>query len=90
MDVEQSMEGFRALRQFIQVPFLQGLGERVEQAPNVPLVKGIMPRFPPFMRDRRNEPVRAHAHVTGTNDARLPLLPLQARTGIMKLNKAGK
>ena len=61
------MEGFGSLRQFVQVPFLQRLRERIEQAPDIPLVEGIMPRFPPFAQDRRNEPIAAHPHIAGTD-----------------------
>ena len=67
MDVEQSVQGFRALGQFIQIPLLQRL-ERIKEAPDIPLFEGIMPRLPPFIQDGRDEPVRAHSNATGTNE----------------------
>ena len=40
----------------------------IEQAPDIPFLEGIVPGLPPFVKDRRDEPIRANAHVTGTND----------------------
>ena len=68
MRVEQAMQCLGTFRQLREVAFLQGLGERVEQTPHVPPLKGIMTRLAPFMQHGWDETVAAHADIRGTND----------------------
>lgn len=53
-DIQKPLQSFSALRQLIQVPILQGLGERIEQTPNIPGLECIETKFTPFMDDRAN------------------------------------
>ena len=62
------MESLRPLREFTQRSFLQSLGERVEQAPDVAPLEFLMPWLPPFTENVRDHPVARHTHIRRTND----------------------
>jgi hypothetical protein len=70
------MEGLGAFGQFGEVPVFQGLGERVEQAPDVTTLKGIMTGLSPFMKHIRDQTVGAHADIgrPGKTGVRVQLL----------------
>ncbi len=68
MGVEQTVQGFGALGEFGEVAFLQRFGERVEQAPDIATLKGIMTRLTPFVENRRDESIGAHSNIGGAND----------------------
>ena len=62
------MQRLGAFRQLREVAFLQGLGKRVEQAPDVPSCKRIMTGLSPLMQHGWEETVAAHADIRGTDD----------------------
>ena len=68
MSVQKAMEGFGAFGQFGEVSVFQGLGERVEQAPDVTTLKGIMTGLSPFMKHFRDQTVGAHADIGRPDD----------------------
>ena len=68
VSVHQAVQGLSAFGQFSQVTFLEGLRERVEQAPDTSTIKGRMPGFTPFMKNGGYETVAAHTHIGGTDD----------------------
>lgn len=68
VSVEQSVEGFGAFGQFGEVSVFQGLGERVEQAPDVTTFKGIMTGLSPFMKHFRDQTVGANADIGRPDD----------------------
>ena len=68
MSVQKAMEGFGAFGQFGEVSVFQGLGERVEQAPDVTTFKGIMTGLSPFMKHFRDQTVGAHADIGRPDD----------------------
>lgn len=57
MSVQQAMEGLGALGQFGEVAVLERFGERVEQAPDVTTLKGIMTGLAPFVKHVRDQTV---------------------------------
>lgn len=68
VSVQKTVEGFGALGQFGEVSVFEGLGERVEQAPDVTTLKDIMTGLTPFMEDFRDQTVGAHADIGCTDD----------------------
>ena len=64
--VEQAVESFRAAGEFGEVAF-QRLGERIEEAPDVPGLELIIARHTPFMQHQRDLPIGADADIQGTN-----------------------
>ena len=68
MRVQKAVEGFGAFGQFGEVSVFQGLGERVEQAPDVTTFKGIMTGLSPFMKHFRDQTVGAHADIGRPDD----------------------
>ena len=62
------MQGFRALGQFGEVAVLQGFRKRVEQAPDVAPLKGIMTGLAPFMKHFGDQAVGAHADIGRPDD----------------------
>ena len=68
MRVEQAVQCLGAFRQLCEIAFLQGFGERVEQAPYVPSFKCIMSRLAPLMQHGWDVTVAAHANIRGTDD----------------------
>lgn len=61
------MQRFGAFRQFGEVAFLEGFGERIEQAPDVPTFKGIMTRLAPLMQHGWDKTVAANADIRSTD-----------------------
>ena len=57
------MERLGPLWQLSQAPFLECLGERIEQQPDVAPFEFFMLGFTPLMEYRRDETVAAHAHI---------------------------
>ncbi len=62
------MKGFGAFRQLGEVSIFQGLGECVEQAPDITTLKGIMSGLSPFMKHFGDQTVGAHADIGGSDD----------------------
>lgn len=68
VSVQQPVKGFGAFGQFSQVSVFQGLGECVEQAPDVSTLKGIMTGLSPFMKHFGDQTVGAHADIGRPDD----------------------
>jgi hypothetical protein len=66
--IEQPVKGFGAFRQLGEVAVLQRFGERVEQAPDVALLEGVVPRFAPFVKHGRDQSIGANADISGPDD----------------------
>ena len=64
---QQCVQSLSALRQFCQRPLPERLRERVEQAPDVPLLEFLIPWLTPFMENRWNEAVGTYAYVGGSD-----------------------
>lgn len=62
------MQGFGAFGQFSQVAVFEGFRECVEEAPDIPPFKGVVPGFPPFLKHFWDQPVGAHAHIRRPDD----------------------
>ena len=67
MSVEQPVEGFGAFGEFCEIAVLQRLCERIEQAPDIAMLKGIMTRLTPFIEHRRDQTVGTHADIGRTD-----------------------
>ncbi len=68
MRIEQPVKGFGAFGEFSEVAVLQRFRESVEQAPDVALLKGIVPGFAPFMKHRGDQTVGTHSDIRGPDD----------------------
>ncbi len=68
MSVQQPMERFGAFGEFGEIAVLERFGERVEQAPHVAFLEGVMPWLSPFMKHFGDQTVGAHVHIGRTND----------------------
>lgn len=62
------MEGFGAFGQFGEVSVFKGFRERVEQAPDVTILKDLMTGLSPFMKHFRDQTVGAHVDIGRTDD----------------------
>jgi len=79
------MEGFGAFGQFGEVSVFQGLGERVEQAPDVTTLKGIMTGLAPFMKHFLDQTVGAQV-LLGT---RAPAWPVTEHGPVLVERRGG-
>ncbi len=68
MGVEQAVKRFRALGQFSEAALLQCFCERIEQAPDIPILEGLMLRLAPFVKHERNESVAAHTDISRSDN----------------------
>ncbi len=68
MRIEQPVKGFGAFGEFSEVALLQRFGECVEQAPDVALLKGIVPGFAPFMKHRGDQTVGTDTNIGSPDD----------------------
>ena len=66
--IEQAMQRLGAFWQLREVAFLQGLSESVEQAPNVPPFKSVMPWLAPLMQHGWNETIGTNTYIRGADD----------------------
>ena len=67
MGIEQSVQCFRAAREFDEVSF-QRFGECVEQTPSIPWCERFVSRFSPLVQHARDEFVRAYPDIHGAHD----------------------
>jgi len=65
--IQQLMKSLCALGQFSQASLFQRLRKTVEQAPDIPLLKCLVPRVSPFVKHIGNVAVRADIDIYATN-----------------------
>lgn len=66
MGVEEAVQCLGTFREFDEVA-LQRLGERIEEAPDVPRLEGLMAWLAPFMQNQRNVTVGTDTDIQSTN-----------------------
>lgn len=62
------MKRLSPFRELCETAVFESFREGVEEAPDTPLFKHRVSRFPPFLQHGGNEPVAAHSDVSGPDD----------------------